>query len=99
MAVGTSLLVIAVNSGTALAARIGMGVGDLDWTLIAVFTAAAMAGSLLGGHITACANPQHLSRAFAALLIVVAPTQLPAACLPFFRTPLALAVEWTHTIR
>lgn len=72
VAVGTSLLVIAVNSGTALAARIGMGVGDLDWTLIAVFTAAAMAGSLLGGRITARADPQHLSRAFAALLVVVA---------------------------
>lgn len=72
VAVGTSLLVIAVNSGTALAARIGMGVGDLDWTLIAVFTAAAMAGSLLGGRITARADPRHLSRAFAALLIVVA---------------------------
>ena len=31
-----------------------------------------MAGSLLGGRITSSANPQHLSRAFAAILIVVA---------------------------
>ena len=35
-------------------------------------SAAATAGSLIGGHITALANPQHLSRAFAGLLIVVA---------------------------
>ena len=72
VAVGTSLLVIAVNSATALAARVGIGVGHPDWALIAGFTAAAMAGSLLGGRVTARVNPQNLTRAFAALLIVVA---------------------------
>ena len=42
-AVGTSLLVIAINSAAALAARLG-GQVSLDWPLIAVFTAAALAG-------------------------------------------------------
>jgi hypothetical protein len=71
-AVGTSLLVIAVNSATALAARVGSGRIDLDWPLIAVFTVAAVAGSLVGGRIASRANPRHLTIAFAVLLMVVA---------------------------
>src|SRR5438477_6188942 len=46
-AMGTSLLVIAINSATALAARLG-SLADLDWPLLAVFTAAALAGALAG---------------------------------------------------
>ena len=72
VAVGTSLLVIAVNSATALAARIGTGDNHLDWAVTATFTAAAIVGSLIGGRITSRANPRHLTRAFAALLILVA---------------------------
>ena len=72
VAVGTSLLVIAVNSATALAARIGTGDNHLDWAMTATFTAAAIVGSLIGGRITSRANPRHLTRAFAALLILVA---------------------------
>jgi uncharacterized membrane protein YfcA len=71
-AVGTSLLVIAVNSASALTARVGSGVGDLDWALIGAFTAAAIAGSLVGGRITARTNPHHLTAAFAVLLVLVA---------------------------
>jgi len=37
VAVGTSLLVIAINSASALVSRVGHGV-DLDWTLLSVFT-------------------------------------------------------------
>ncbi|WP_194291400.1 sulfite exporter TauE/SafE family protein [Cumulibacter manganitolerans] len=71
VAVGTSLLVIAVNSGTALIARAAGGV-HLDWTVIAVFTGVAIVGSLLGGRIAGRVSPQHLTRAFAVLLIAVA---------------------------
>ena len=46
-AVGTSLLVIGINSTAALAARLG-GQVSLDWPLLAVFTAAALAGVLAG---------------------------------------------------
>ena len=72
VAVGTSLLVIAVNSFTALTARITTGSTHLDWPLIAGFTAAAIVGSLFGGRITSRVNPSHLTRAFAVLLVAVA---------------------------
>lgn len=72
VAVGTSLLVIAVNSGTALMARIGTGTSHLDWALIGGFTAAAVAGSLIGGRVMASLEPRHLTRAFAVLLMLVA---------------------------
>jgi len=72
VAVGTSLLVIAVNSATALAARITTGSTHLDWPLIAGFTAAAVIGSLFGGRIASRVEPAHLTRAFAVLLVAVA---------------------------
>ncbi|GAB2753870.1 sulfite exporter TauE/SafE family protein [Terrabacter koreensis] len=72
VAVGTSLLVIGVNSATALAARLGSGAGHLDWSMIGVFTAAAVVGSLVGGRLAGRANPRHLTIAFATLLVVVA---------------------------
>ena len=72
VAVGTSLLVIAVNSATALTARVSSGSTHLDWPLITTFTGAAVIGSLLGGQIAGRAHPRHLTRAFAVLLIAVA---------------------------
>jgi uncharacterized membrane protein YfcA len=72
VAVGTSLLVIAVNSATALAARVSVGGTHLDWRLIATFTAAAIIGSLLGGRLTSRVPHRLLTRAFAALLVGVA---------------------------
>jgi uncharacterized membrane protein YfcA len=71
-AIGTSLLVIALNSATALAARLGTGTTQLNWALIGIFTTAAITGSLLGGRLSTRANPEHLTRAFATLLIAVA---------------------------
>lgn len=70
-AVGTSLLVMAVNSATALAVRLGSGT-DIDWTVTATFTATAVAGSLVGSRITRRVRPELLQRSFAALLVVVA---------------------------
>lgn len=71
IAVGTSLLVIGLNSATALAGRVAGGV-DLDWPVIALFAATAMAGSVAGSHITERVSPATLKRAFATLLLVVA---------------------------
>ena len=71
-AVGTSLLVIAVNSATALTARITDTSSHLDWALIGTFTVAAVVGSLLGGRIASRANPRHLTLGFAVLLVGVA---------------------------
>ena len=70
-AVGTSLLVITVNSATALASRAGHGI-SIDWTVIGLFTAAAVVGSLLGGRVASRVRPELLSRAFTVLLVVVA---------------------------
>ncbi|HLG67093.1 MAG TPA: TSUP family transporter [Acidimicrobiales bacterium] len=69
-AVGTSLLVIAVNSAAALGARVGTPL-HVDWPLVAVFTAIAMAGTLAGNRIAA-ARPHRLVPAFTVLLVAVA---------------------------
>jgi len=70
VAVGTSLLVIALTSGVALAARAGQG--TYAWSVIVPFTAAALAGSLAGTRVADRLPEQTLSRAFAVLLLVVA---------------------------
>jgi uncharacterized protein len=71
VSVGTSLLVISVNSATALASRAGHGI-SIDWTVIGVFTTAAVTGSLLGGRVASRVRPEVLSRAFTVLLVAVA---------------------------
>lgn len=70
-AVGTSLLVISINSGSALLARLGHG-PSLNWVLITGFTAAAVVGSMLGGRVTSRVQPRVLAQGFALLLVVVA---------------------------
>ena len=72
VAVGTSLLVIAINSATALAARAQQGVGDLDWPLILGFAAVAVLGSLVGSRIADRIPAGRLSQAFAVLVLVIA---------------------------
>ena len=71
VAVGTSLGIIAVNSASALAARLGSGVW-LDWPLVVTFTAAAMVGSLVGERASRSLDPAKLTRGFAVLLLAVA---------------------------
>ena len=46
LAVGTSLLVITLTSGAALAAHLASG--SIDWAIASTFTAAAIAGALAG---------------------------------------------------
>jgi uncharacterized protein len=69
-AVGTSLVVIAVNSGAALLAR--AGTAEFDWSVIAPVTVAAVAGSLVGKRVADRLTARSLTRAFAVLLVVVA---------------------------
>lgn len=71
VAVGTSLVVIVVNSLTALGARAASGL-DIDWPLILVFGGVAAAGSLLGGKLACRVDQRHLSPAFTLLLLAVA---------------------------
>lgn len=70
VAVGTSLLVIALNSAAALAARSGNE--TFHWAVIVPFTFAAIAGSLAGKTVADKVSGTTLSRAFAGLLIAVA---------------------------
>lgn len=70
-AVGTSLLVITINSAVALAARLG-GHVHLDWPLLAVLTAAAMAGTVAGNRVASRVDASRLTAAFAVLLAAVA---------------------------
>ena len=71
VAVGTSLLVIAINSSAALAARFGSHV-HLDWRLLAAFTVAALAGTFAGTRIASRVDASRLTAAFTVLLVAVA---------------------------
>ncbi len=72
-AVGTSLLVISINSATALIARYATGAfSHVDWTIVAVFAALAAAGSLLGARASRRLDERLLTAAFVTLLLAIA---------------------------
>ena len=71
VAVGTSLLVIAINSAVALGARFGSHV-HLDWRLLAIFTVAALAGTFAGNRVASRVDASRLTAAFTVLLVAVA---------------------------
>lgn len=69
-AVGTSLLIIAMN---ALAGLSGYSQSvTLDWELTAVVTAGAISGSALGAWLSAYVKPAVLRKAFGIMVILVA---------------------------
>lgn len=70
-AVGTSLLVIVINSLTALASRAGAGV-SIDWPVIATFSVLGALGSLLGARVAGRVDSAKLNLAFTILLVCVA---------------------------
>jgi uncharacterized membrane protein YfcA len=69
-AIGTSLLVIAINATVALATRIATT--TIDWATTLPFVVAAIAGVLSGGRLAGKLDPERSLRAFAALLVLVA---------------------------
>lgn len=69
-AVGSSLVILAVNSAVALAAR--SGAEQFHWQVIVPFTVAAVVGSLAGKRVADRLPGRTLTRAFAVLLLVVA---------------------------
>lgn len=71
VAIGTSLVVIAVNSATALASRLGGGT-SVDWATVWLFTAGAAVGGLAGAALSTRLPARTLTRAFAVLLVLVA---------------------------
>ncbi|MFF2327282.1 MULTISPECIES: sulfite exporter TauE/SafE family protein [unclassified Streptomyces] len=70
-AVGTSLLVITVNSTAALVTRLATPTA-LDWAVIAPFTATAVLGAWDGQRLAAKVSTAALQRIFGAVLLVVA---------------------------
>jgi uncharacterized membrane protein YfcA len=70
-AVGTSLLVITVNSLAALAMRAGTADG-LDWAVMGPFAGAAILGAWDGRRLSAKLSGRTLQRAFAMALLAVA---------------------------
>ncbi|MFF4399652.1 sulfite exporter TauE/SafE family protein [Streptomyces sp. NPDC001480] len=70
-AVGTSLLVITVNSLAALASRAGTADG-LDWALVGPFAGAAILGAWDGKRLATKVSGPALQRIFALVLLAVA---------------------------
>ncbi len=69
-AVGTALVVIAINSTVGLAARVSTA--SIEWSVTLPFAVAAIAGVLTGGHLAGRLDPQRSLRGFAGLLVAVA---------------------------
>jgi hypothetical protein len=69
-AIGTSLLVIAINSAVALASRVATT--SIDWGITVPFAIAAIAGVTSGGRIADRLHAERSLRWFAALLVAVA---------------------------
>ncbi len=71
-AVGTSLVVILINTLVALVTRAFTGFGDLDWRLIGPFAVTAALGTLIGARIAGRLPATQLRLSFAGLLIALA---------------------------
>jgi uncharacterized membrane protein YfcA len=69
-AIGTSLLIIAINSAVALSLRLGHS--TIEWHVAIPFTAAAIGGVLGGKHLADRLDPKTSLRWFAALLVAIA---------------------------
>jgi hypothetical protein len=68
-AVGTSLFIIALNSATSFASR--LGVADFHWTVIVPFTVAAILGAVAGKRLADRLSGAVLTQAFAIMLVAV----------------------------
>ena len=70
-AIGTSLPIIAINSGTALLGHLGTG-ASIDPTITALFTLGAIAGGLVGGTFSTRLPAATLGRGFALVVLTLA---------------------------
>jgi uncharacterized membrane protein YfcA len=69
-AVGTSLIVIAVNSTVALATRLPSG--SIEWETVIPFTIASLIGVFVGSRLASTRDPSFLQKWFVILLVVIA---------------------------
>ena len=70
IAVGTSLIIIVVNSAAGLISH--LGTAQIDWAITAAFAGAATIGSLFAGYLGTSADTQRLQRWFAYLIFAAA---------------------------
>ena len=70
IAVGTSLIIIVVNSAAGLISH--LGTAQIDWAIAAAFAGAATLGSLFAGYLGTNADTRRLQRWFAYLIFAVA---------------------------
>ncbi len=69
-AIGTSLLVIAINSLVALSTR--LEAGSVEWGTVIPFTLASLLGVVIGTRLARTKDPTSLQRWFIVLLVAVA---------------------------
>jgi len=69
IAVGTSLVVIAMKSFAGLAGY--LATVQIDWTVAGMVTAAAVGGGLIGARLTSLVNPELLRKAFGWFVLVM----------------------------
>ena len=69
-AIGTSLLVIAINSVVALTTR--LQAGSIEWGTVIPFTIASLIGVVVGSRLASTRDSSSLQRWFVGLLVVVA---------------------------
>lgn len=70
LAVGTSLVIIALNALSGFAGYLGQM--PIDWVLVGAFTALAAAGTVAGSYWSGRVPQTRLKQAFAAMLVLVA---------------------------
>ena len=70
VAVGTSLLVIAMKSFAALAGY--LSAIQIDWGLALAVTALALVGSVIGGRLAGTMDPDRLRRGFGVFVLGMA---------------------------
>jgi hypothetical protein len=94
VAVGTSLVVIAIKSLGGLAGY--LATVSIDWGLALAVTAAAVAGALVGGRLAGRIPPDALRKAFGWFVLVMGAVvvfqELPTAWLPAAAVVLGVAV-------
>ncbi len=69
-AIGTSLLVITINSVVALSTR--LQTGSIEWGTVVPFTVASLLGVIVGSRLASTRDSSSLQRWFVALLVIVA---------------------------
>ena len=69
-AIGTSLLVITINSAVALTTR--LQAGSIEWATVIPFTIASLLGVIVGSRLASTRDSSSLQRWFVGLLVVVA---------------------------